>query len=226
MRKAWLVVACGIMAMVNFDVAYAGGRVYALRGLLNVFSYGMDSMVDKCRARGINATAHSHTEYRDLVAEAAKFAKSHREPIIIIGHSLGADAAVSMANEMKKLGAPVALLVLFGPTVDATIPSNVRSVLNYYQTTNLLWRGKAVGESGFKGSIRNFNLDKDEDVTHFNIEKVERLQRQAMARIVALTGTAKRLPPADAAASSAAKRGAAASSKWNTEEAGAQRSAH
>ena len=226
MRKAWLVVACSILAMVNFDVAYAGGRVYALRGLINVFSYGMDAMVDKCRSQGITATAHGHSEYRDLAAEAAKFAKSHREPIIIIGHSLGADAAVSMVKEMKELGAPVALLVLFGPTVDAAIPSNVRSVLNYYQTTNLLWRGKAVGESGFKGSIRNINLDKDEDVTHFNIEKLERLQKQAMARIVALTGTGRRLPPADTATSLAAKRGAAASPKWNTEEAGVRRSAH
>jgi thioesterase domain-containing protein len=226
MRKAWLAVACGILAIATLDSALAGGRVYALRGLVNVFSYGMDSMVDKCRARGITAAAHSHSEYRDLAPEAAKLAKSGRGPIIIIGHSLGADAAVSMAREMKKLGAPVALLVLFGPTVDATIPSNVRSVLNYYQTTNLLWRGKAMGGSGFKGSIRNINLDKDEDVTHFNIEKVERLQKQAMARIVALTGTARPLPPADAAASSAAKRGAAASPKWSTKEAGAQRSAH
>ena len=153
----------------------------------------MDEMVDKCKRRGIHASAHGHGEYPSLAAEAAAKVKSGKGPIIIIGHSYGADAAVSMAKEMKKLGAPVALLVLYGPTVDPLpIPSNVRAVVNYYQTNNAAWRGRAVPGAGFTGSINNVNLDKADDVTHFNIEKLERLQNQAMGRIV---GADRHRPP-------------------------------
>lgn len=184
-------VVCAVISMAATDAAHAGGRVYALRGLINVFSYGMDEMVDKCKARGITASAHGHLDHSSLAPDAAKLAKSGKQPVIIIGHSLGADAAVYMAEEMNKLGAPVALLVLFGPTVDLSIPSNVHAVVNYYQTTSLLWRGKATGGSRFKGSIDNVNLDDAEDVTHFNIEKLERLQQQAMVKIVAATRKAR-----------------------------------
>lgn len=191
-RKGWFLAACLAALTITSDAAQAGGHVYALRGLINVFSYGMDTMVDKCKKRGIPASAHGHGEFVTLAAEAAAKVKSGKGPIIIIGHSYGADAAVSMANEMKKLGAPVALLVLYGPTVEPLlIPSNVRSVVNYYQTTNAAWRAKAVPGPGFTGSINNVNLDKADDVTHFNIEKLDRLQNQAMTRIVALTGTGR-----------------------------------
>lgn len=196
MRRGWyLVAACVAALTITSSTAQAGGYVYALRGLINVFSYGMDEMIAKCKRRGIQASAHGHGEYPTLAIEAAAKVKSGKGPIIIIGHSYGADAAVSMANQMKKLGAPVALLVLYGPTVDPLpIPSNVRSVVNYYQTTTAAWRAKAVKGPGFSGSINNINLDKADDVTHFNIEKLDRLQNQAMSRIVALTGTGRPIP--------------------------------
>jgi hypothetical protein len=195
MRKGWLLAACFFAFLTSSNSALAGGHVYALRGLINVFSYGMDEMVAKCKRRGVQASAHGHGEYPALAAEAAAKVKSGKGPIIIIGHSYGADAAVLMAEEMKKLGAPVALLVLYGPTVEPLrIPSNVRAVVNYYQTTSAAWRAKAIPGPGFAGSINNVNLDKDQDVTHFNIEKIERLQNQAIARIVALTGTGRPIP--------------------------------
>ncbi len=192
MRKCWLVAVFSVALSITSTTAHAGGHVYALRGLINVFSYGMDEMVNKCKRRGIQASAHSHAEYHSLAAQAAALVKSGKGPIIIVGHSYGADAAVFMAEEMRKLGAPVALLVLYGPTIDPLgIPSNVRSVVNYYQTNNPAWRGRAVPGPGFRGSINNINLDNATDVTHFNIEKVGRLQDQAMGRIAALTGTGR-----------------------------------
>src|SRR5687768_4452540 len=154
MRTGWFFAALLAALTISNDDARAGGHVYALRGLINVFSYGMDSMVERCRARGVGASAHGHGEFPTLAADAAKRAKSGKGPIVIIGHSLGADAAVYMANEMKKLGAPVALLVLFGPTMDLAVPSNVRQVVNYYQATSA-WRGRAVKGAGFSGSIAN-----------------------------------------------------------------------
>jgi acetyl esterase/lipase len=195
MRKGWLVAAFSVALSITSNTAHAGGHVYALRGLINVFSYGMDEMVNKCKRRGIQASAHGHAEYHSLAAQAAALVKSGKGPIIIVGHSYGANAAVFMAEEMRKLGAPVALLVLYGPTLDPLhTPSNVRSVMNYYQTSNAAWRAKAIPGAGFAGSINNINLDKATDVTHFNIEKVGRLQDQAMGRIVALTGAGRAIP--------------------------------
>jgi hypothetical protein len=192
MRKGWFAAACFAALTITTLPASAGGHVYALRGLINVFSYGMDEMVAKCKRRGIQASAHGHGEYQTLAIEAAAKVKAGKGPIIIVGHSYGADAAVGMAAEMNKLGAPVALLVLYGPTVEPLhIPSNVRAVMNYYQTTNAAWRARAVPGPGFRGSINNINLDKDSDVTHFNIEKLERLQNQAMSRIAGITGTGR-----------------------------------
>jgi len=48
-----------------------------------------------------------------------------------MGHSLGEDAAIYMAEKMKTLGAPVALVVTFWPTMNLVAPSNVSQVLNY-----------------------------------------------------------------------------------------------
>ncbi|MGA6996769.1 MAG: hypothetical protein WBZ22_11020 [Pseudolabrys sp.] len=56
--------------------------------------------------------------------------KSGKGPIIIMGHSLGADAAIYMAEKMKTLGASVALIVTFGPTTNLVAPSNVVQVIN------------------------------------------------------------------------------------------------
>jgi len=192
MRKGWFAAAYVAALILMIVPANASGHVYALRGLINVFSYGMDDMVAKSKRRGIQASAHGHGEYPTLAVEAAAKIKAGKGPIIIIGHSYGADAAVAMAAEMNKLGAPVALLVLYGPTVEPLyIPSNVRAVMNYYQTSNAAWRARAVPGPGFRGSINNINLDKDQDVTHFNIEKLERLQNQALTRIVSITGTGR-----------------------------------
>ena len=198
MRKGWLVAAFSAALSITSNTAHAGGHVYALRGLINVFSYGMDEMVAKCKRRGIPASAHGHAEYHSLAAQAAALVKSGKGPIIIVGHSYGADAAVFMAR-----GDDVSSALRWhcscctARRIDPLgIPSNVRSVVNYYQTNNPAWRAKAVHGPGFRGSINNINLDKATDVTHFNIEKVGRLQDQAMSRIAALTGTGRAIATA------------------------------
>jgi hypothetical protein len=83
-----------------------------------------------------------------------------------------------MAEEMKKRGASVALIVSFAPTVRMSTPSNVRQVVNYYQGEVPVSRGQKAG-----GQISNVNLNERADVNHFNIEKIERFQRQVIARV-------------------------------------------
>src|SRR5690348_16274368 len=79
-------------------------HVYLLRGFAGIFSTGLDDLGVMLSKRGYKATVHSYTEYMGLAEQAAAEQKSGKGPIIIIGHSFGAEAAVSMAEEMKKRG--------------------------------------------------------------------------------------------------------------------------
>lgn len=185
MRVCLLFVAVAIGWLSASGDARAATQIYLLKGLVNVFSGGMDTLADKLKKRGYSATVHGNGEYETLATEAAKLKKRGNVQIVIIGHSLGADAAVSMAEKMKDAGATVDLIVTFGPTHDLEVPSNVRRIVNYHQASSL-WRGTISKGPGFKGSLTNINLDKDDDVTHFNIEKIDRLHRQTIVKIQAI----------------------------------------
>ncbi len=161
--------------------AHAAGHIYLLRGFAGIFSTGLDELGDMLTRRGYKATVHSYTEYPALAEQAAAEQKSGRGPIVIIGHSFGADAAISMAEEMKKRGASVALIVSFAPTVRLTPPSNARQVVNYYQGEVSI--AKAARSASH---ISNVNLTDRPDVNHFNIEKIQRFQRQVLARVQAV----------------------------------------
>lgn len=163
--------------------AHASGHIYLLRGLAGIFSTGLDTLDEKLVQRGYAATVHSHDSYEELAAQAARLQKSGGGPIIIIGHSLGADAAIFMAEKMKEAGASVALVVTFGPTSNLVAPSNVSQVINYYTGNALVLRGP-----GFRGSISNVNLNSAPDINHLNIEKNDRLHASVISRIQAIAG--------------------------------------
>jgi hypothetical protein len=175
---------CSLLIAVFFGLttmasnAYASGHVYLLKGFAGIFSTGLDSLDELLVQRGITATVHSYSEIESLAVEAAHLAKNGRGPIIIVGHSLGADAAIYMAEKMKSKGAPVALVVTFGPGKGLTAPSNVSQVVNYYLGSDIISKGR-----GFRGTILNINLDAASDINHFNIEKKKRLHVKVISRI-------------------------------------------
>ena len=156
----------------------ASGHIYLLRGLAGIFSTGLDVIDEKLVQRGYTATIHGHLDYEALATEAARLQKRGKGPIIIMGHSLGADAAIFMAEKMKTLGAPVALVVTFGPTINLTAPSNVSRVINYYTGNTLVAKGP-----GFKGTISNINLNAAPDINHLNVEQSNRLHASVVSKI-------------------------------------------
>jgi len=173
--------------------AQASGHIYLLRGLAGIFSTGLDTLDEKLLQRGYASTVHSHDSYEALAAEATRFQKNGKGPIIIIGHSLGADAAIFMAEKMKSAGARVALVVTFGPTMNLVAPSNVSQVINYYTGNTLVTKGP-----GFKGAISNINLNAASDINHLNIEKSNRLQANVISKIQAIAGRGHFDPSASA----------------------------
>jgi hypothetical protein len=155
-------------------------RVYLLRGLANVFSLGMDDLTAKLNARGIKATVHPYTDWQTLaryaVEQSAAGGGKQMAPVIIIGHSLGADAAVYMANRVTELGAPVPLVVTFDPVTPTTASPKIGKVVNYYQAGG---SGKPV--SGPR--VSNVDLTRSGELTHLNIDKSPTLHAQVIAMI-------------------------------------------
>jgi len=137
------------------------GEIYLLRGLANVFSRGMDVMGARLVRKGVDARVYNHAAWKDLaeniVARKKKGTVSY--PIIIMGHSLGANASVKMAKYLGDRGVRVSYVVAFDPTVTTKVGKNVRHVINYYlpndDHTNIVRKA-----AGFKGSLTNRRVTK------------------------------------------------------------------
>jgi hypothetical protein len=178
-------------AMANEAGRATGSRpyqIYLLKGLADVFSSGMDFLQGKLQARGIVGEVHSHTEWETLAQSAiAKWRSGNHGPIIIIGHSFGADAAISMAQRLGEAQVPVALLVAFSPADSGPANGNVARAVTYYQS-NSAWHGQVTRGAGFHGALENVDLANAPDITHFNIEKAERLHAATIAKVAGLVG--------------------------------------
>lgn len=163
------------------------GHVYLLRGLANVFSLGMDDLAAKLNARGIPATVHEYGQWASLAnAAAAESRASGNAPIIIVGHSLGADAAVEMAERLTALGAPPRLVVTFDPVGVTQVGPSAGYFVNYYQSNNGYGKRLTAG-AGFRGNIVNRNLNALGGIDHFNIEKSPRLHEEVITQVRSVT---------------------------------------
>jgi pimeloyl-ACP methyl ester carboxylesterase len=154
-------------------------HVYLIRGLLNVFSLGMDSLAIELRSVGISATVANHTLWEGIADEiAANYKAGQRGPIVLIGHSLGADAVMSMGQYLGQLGVPVALIVPFDGTSSHAASANVARVLNFYKSESV----KITRGPGFRGELTNYYVA-DSSVTHFNIDDDAKLHRLVINKI-------------------------------------------
>lgn len=171
------------------------GEVYLFRGLANVFSTGMDEIGREMKARGMDVRVSNHTTWQihasDIVARS-KTRGGISHPVIIMGHSFGADCSIKMANYLGSRGIKVAYVATFDPTHHAAVERNVSQVQNFYvsgaagtDSNRYIRKG-----SGFQGRLENMNLGARQEfasVHHFNIEKDPRLQQQVVAKAFALT---------------------------------------
>jgi hypothetical protein len=173
-------------------------HVYLFRGLADVFSTGMDTLADEINTRGVYATSHSHTDWKSIADKAAANYKSGKEgPIILIGHSLGADAVMEMADYLGDKGVPVALVVPFDCTQSFPAPGNVARVLNLTQRDYAFMRPGP----GFRGALSNVDLSSDQDITHLNIDKSPQLHARVIAAVLATVGGRPLPTPAKPASS-------------------------
>jgi len=176
-------------------------HAYLMRGLMNVFSLGMDQLAVLIARNGIEAAVHNHAEADAVVGEiAARYSAGDRGPIILIGHSLGADAVMTMAQSLDRVGIPVALVVPFDGTESFAAPKNVACALNITQSTFNYVRSGA----GFHGELTNVNVRGEPGIDHFTIDKSPRLQGLVMKSVLQAASAQSCRPSVEAAVPRAA----------------------
>jgi thioesterase domain-containing protein len=164
-------------------------HVYLLRGLMNIFSLGMDELATEIQRAGIPATAEPYTNGDALVAQlTAGYRAGDRGPIILIGHSLGADAVMQMAQMLNRNNVPVALLVPFDGTQSFRAPKNVARVLNLTQREYAYMRPGA----GFHGTLKNVDVSGDPNIDHITIDKSPRLHAMVLSYVRGVVGAERK----------------------------------
>jgi hypothetical protein len=181
------------------STAPRAGNVYLVRGWIGIFSTGIDSLGQKVTAAGLRGQVFQEDQWRALAATIAQKYKGARdaEPLVLVGHSYGADDIVRISRELDAHGIPVDLLVTLDPTTPPRVPKNVRLCYNLYQS-NLLdampfLRGIPLeAEPGFAGKLHNVNIRTDRPdlvegkVDHFNIEKKDAIHRETLRQILSV----------------------------------------
>ncbi|MGA2893183.1 MAG: hypothetical protein ABSE22_09955 [Xanthobacteraceae bacterium] len=200
MRRWFRLVAIGLAAVGILlalgappAVTQPRAHVYLFRGLADIYSLGMNTLADELNARGVDATAHSHTDWKPIADKAAANYKAGKEgPIILVGHSLGADAVMEMADYLGDKGIPVALVVPFDGTQSFPVPGNVARVINFTQRDYAYMRAGP----GFRGSLSNVDLSADHSIDHVTIDKSPRLHARVIAEVLAIVGGHRESAPA------------------------------
>ena len=189
----WLLSIIMMVSMLSPSVAApaspAHKKVYLLRGLTNILSPGIDQLADELQKRNVDATIANHAFSDSLVSEAIDGCKSGRfTSIVLVGHSLGARAAVSMAEQMQAAGLHVALVITIDPVVKAVVPSNVHVLRNFYLSSGV---GLAVERGGqFHGTLQNFDMGKT-DYGHVSLTTAPAIQNQVLKDILAANSSCR-----------------------------------
>jgi len=160
------------------------GDVFLLRGFADIFSRGLDEIGAKLNSKGINAEVIRHTSWRYAARKIINNQKKYGGvPVVLIGHSLGANAVIRIAERLKRHKIMVQYLVTFEPTQTLEIPSNVGVAVNYYLSNSSM--GLPLNKArGSRGAFENRNMVDIEGIGHFNIEKQPLLQQTVIDRVL------------------------------------------
>jgi Alpha/beta hydrolase family len=163
-------------------------RVYLFRGALGpIFSRGMDRLTERLEDAGITANVYEFTVCRLIAAEAVHAYRENPEPIVLIGHSMGGLCAVIFAEVLESEGIRADLVVAIDPAhATNDVPLNVDRFINIFLSKSVLGGGDVKPKPGFRGHYASFDLSLHDEVSHINIEKMDTVQQQLVAKVLQL----------------------------------------
>jgi hypothetical protein len=180
-----LVVAAMIPSLCGETHAAGTPRVILLRGWFGVFSMGLDSVTDQLKAQGINAEVAGHLSWQNEVAEILRErAAGSTGPLILVGHSQGANNVIDMARALEPSHVTVDLMITLSPFMQNRVPLNVAKAINYFQAPG--WGQPLEAEPGFRGKLINVNLADDPTISHIGIDKSTKIQTEIVREIEAV----------------------------------------
>ena len=159
-------------------------HVYLLRGVLNVFSLGLDEIAARLQAKGIPATVDNYLSWSSIADDAAAEYRAGRvKTIILVGHSSGATALPDMIAKLNRLGVPVKLAIGLDSVFKTRLSTGAERYINLYI-------GDGPGEpvraaAGFRGKLDNVDVQ-GTGVGHISIDKNELIQRRVIGEIDAV----------------------------------------
>jgi hypothetical protein len=169
----------------NMTLAAGAPKVILLRGWFGVFSMGLDGVASDLKAHGVDAEVAGHLNWQNEVTEILKERSAGRTgPLILIGHSQGANNVIDMARTLESSHVPVDLLITLSPFMQNRVPANVVKAVNYYQAPG--WGQALEAEPGFHGKLVNVNLAEDPTISHIGIDKSTKIQTEILREIAAV----------------------------------------
>lgn len=175
------------------------GEIYTMRGGLGVFSTGMNQLRVASHQRfGVPASSimwyHAGQVAKDVIAREQT--RQKHEPVILIGHSLGANEQIKVARRLERKGVSVDLLVTVDAVSQSVVPANVKHVLNVYKPGYVpMFSGlkvKAVNPASTIVENVNVNDLPGVEVNHFTLDKHQVVQERILAAIEKVLIDAKR----------------------------------
>ena len=160
----------------------SNAHVYLVRGVLNIFSLGMDEIAAKLQQRGITATVHNHLMWGSIADDAASAYKNGRvQTIVLVGHSSGATVLPDIVARLDQKGVPVKLAIGLDSVFRTSLAGRVGRYLNFYVANGAGTRVEKT--KNFRGTLENVNVEKMPGVSHLTIDKNELMQQKIIAAI-------------------------------------------
>ena len=156
-------------------------HVYMLRGVLNIFSLGLDEIAARLEGQGIPVTVANFVSWSSLADEAAAEYKAGRlKTIVLVGHSSGATALPDMIAKLNHLGVPVKLAIGLDSVFKTRLSTGAERYINLYI-------GDGPGEpvrpaEGFRGKLDNIDVQ-GTGLGHISIDKSDIIQRRVIDEI-------------------------------------------
>ncbi|MDX1838653.1 hypothetical protein DIZ81_12440 [Legionella taurinensis] len=169
-------------------------RVYVMRGGLGgIFSTGMNqlqaTLEKKHHIKTESTVWFRSSELGRSIVQQYRAGHLH-PPVILVGHSLGANDQIKVARILNAANIPVALLITVDAVSPLAVPPNVKHVINLYKPSFVpMFSGLRVKAADPRYTqVDNIDVTtlKNVGVNHFTIEKNKEIQQLMLNNILAV----------------------------------------